>query len=101
MIQRYDISASTWAENVRVKENGEWCLASDVSAIEAACVALGEIAGGKPTSAADAITIVNNRIHALWAVAEAAKTYRDADPQVRGEAYRDLCAALAELEGVK
>jgi len=39
-----------------------------------------------------------NALPALLAVAKAAKCYTNADPMVRGEAYRDLCEALSRLE---
>ena len=38
---------------------------------------------------------------AIPALVEAVATYIDADPQVRGEAYRDLVAALAAVKGTQ
>lgn len=47
---------------------------------------------------AELIAAARNSLPALLAVAKAAKCYTNADPMVRGEAYRDLCEALARLE---
>ena len=41
---------------------------------------------------------MRNALPLMLAAVEAAMVYRDADPQVRGEAYRDLCTKLAALE---
>lgn len=47
------------------------------------------------------IPAAHNALPALLDVARAVRAYTDADPMVRGEAYRDLCNALAKLEEVK
>lgn len=47
---------------------------------------------------ADVLSAARNAIGPLLAVAKAAKCYTNAAPMVRGEAYRDLCEAIAKLE---
>lgn len=44
------------------------------------------------------VAAARNALPALLAVAKAAKCYTNADPMVRGEAYRDLCESLSRLE---
>ena len=48
---------------------------------------------------AELIVTAINALPALIAVAEAAVKYRDAEYKVTSKAYKNLCAALAKLEG--